>query len=322
MKERGKKLYLVFLIVASMMVLMTSIAFAQEITSISIASCGTGGGYYVYAGGLAELISNHVPNVRATAEVTGCSVANVRLVAEKEAEIGFLMGDVAWESFNGQRRFEGEKLDNIRGIFAMYPDWWTWITLEDKPIQGLSDMVGKKVSSGSPGSGVEYMFNNLVTALGHNLKDFQISRLSFADQVNALKDGVIDVGSWSTAMHTSSIIDLGTTHSIRIIPLTEAEIEKVTSMYPFYFRGEIPAGVYPGVEEAIPTVFTPNMAIVNKDMPEDLVYEIVKAIFENIDDLRKVHPCAVDTTLENAPNVPLPLHPGAIKYYKERGVLK
>lgn len=320
MKKRGKKLCIVLLIATFAMSLMVSTAFAKKI-EITIGSCGTGGGYYVYGGGLANLITNHVPNVRATAQVTGCSVANIRLLAQKKIEIAFLMGDVAWESFNGTGRFKGEKIDGTRAIFAMYPDWWTWITLENKPIRSFSDMPGKKVSSGSPGSGVEYMFNNLIKALGHDSKDFKISRLSFADQVNSLKDGVIDVGSWSTAMYTSSIIDLATTHPIRIIQLTKAEIKKITSMYPFYFEGEIPAGVYAGVEEPVRALYTPNMAVVNKDLPEDLVYEIVKAIFENIEDLRKVHPCAVATTLENAPNVPIPLHPGAEKYFKERGVL-
>ena len=166
------------------------------------------------------------------------------------------------------------------------------------------------------------MFNNVITALGYQAKDFQISRLSFADQVNALKDGVIDVGSWSTAMSTSSIIDLGTTHPISIVSLTEEEITKITAMYPFYFRGEIPAGAYPGIDQPIVTIYTPNMAIVHKDLPEEVVYQIVKATFDNIEDLKKVHPCAVDTTLENAPNVPLPLHPGAERYFKEKGVLQ
>jgi len=313
--------YIVSFLVGGLMILLTApVAFSQT-TRISIASCGTGGGYYVYAGGLADLINKHVPGVKATAEVTGCSVANVRLVAQKEAAIGFLMGDVAWESFNGAGRFKGEKIDSIRAIFAMYPDWWTWITTQDTNIKSVSDMVGKKVSSGSPGSGVEYMFNNLISALGYKPKDFKISRLSFADQVNALKDKVIDVGSWSTAMGTSSIIDLATTHPIRIIPLSEEEIKKITGKYSFYFRGKIPAGAYPGVEKAVPTIYTPNIAVVHKDLSEELVYEIVKAIFENIEELQKVHPCAVDTTLENAPNVPVPLHPGAEKYFREKGVL-
>ena len=321
MKKREKKLCMVLLIAAFAMSLMFSTAsFAKEI-DITIGSCGTGGGYFVYGGGLADLITNYVPNARATAQVTGCSVANIRLLAQKEIDIAFLMGDVAWESFSGTGRFKGEKIDGTRAIFAMYPDFWTWVTLKDKPIQSFSDMLGKKVSSGSPGSGVEYMFNNLTKALGHDSKDFKITRLSFAEQVNSLKDGVIDVGSWSTALGTSSIIDLATTHPIRIIELTKAEIKKVTSMYPFYFEGEVPAGVYKGVEEPIRTLYTPNIAVVNKDLPEDLVYEIVKAVFENIEDLRKVHPCAAATTLENAPNVPIPLHPGAERYFKERGVL-
>jgi len=289
--------------------------------AISLGTGGTGGIYYPYGGGVAEIITKHVPDLTCTAEVTAASVANVRMVHTGELQMGEIMNDVGWEAYNGAGRFEGEKLADVRALFQMYPHHWYFVTLEKSPIYTIEDMVGKRVSSGAPGSGTEYQFTNMITALGYTQDDFKISRLSFSENVTALRDGTIDVGSWSVGSPVSSVLELSMTHDIRIIPFSPEEQEKIVTDFPFYFKGDIPGGIYRGVDEVVPSVCVGNIIVVREDMQYRAAYEIVKAVFGNLDYLRMVHAAAEGTTLELGPVVPIPLHPGAERYFKDKGVL-
>ena len=299
------------------MVLIVPAAMAKTVY-ISIGTGGTGGVYYPYGGGLAEIWTKNVPDVKAVAEVTGASVENTKLCSRGETLIGEVMGDVAYQGYNGLGKFDGKK-QNVYAMFMMYPNVYHLVTLKKSGIKTLDDLKGKRISTGAPGSGTAFKTDLVFDALG--LKDFEKFRLSFVENANALRDGTIDVGAWSVAAPTSSIMDLATTHDIHIIPFDDASIKKVLSQHQYYSDYVLPGGVYRGVDEDLPTLSVWNVVICNRDMSEDMVYNLVKAVFENQDYLMKIHPFAKNTTPENAiKHSPIPLHPGAIKYLKEKGL--
>lgn len=285
-------------------------------SQLSIATGGTGGVYFPYGGGMAGIITDKVEGKSANAEVTGASVENIILVHTLEAELGLVMGDVAYQAYAGEGRFEGDKQD-ILVAFQMYPNIYQVVTLEEYDIHSIEDIKGKRVSVGAPGSGTEYKTELVLNALGIDYSDFDQERLSFAEQTDALKDKNIEVAIWSVGPPTSTILDLATTHKIRIIPFTNEEIAKVVAAHPFYVGSTMAANMYPGIP-AIQTLSVWNSVIVHKDAPVDEVYEMVKAIFENQQDLIDIHPVGEWTTPEiTLQNSSIPLHPGTIKYFEE-----
>jgi len=299
---------------------LTAAPAAAKTEFISIGTGGTGGVYYPYGGALAEIWTKHVEGVKAVAEVTGASVENIKLAHKGETVVGEVMGDVAFEAAYGKGRFE-EKAQDVAAMFVMYQNVFHVVTLKDSGIQSLQDLKGKRVSVGSPGSGTEYMANLVFKAIDLPYDSFEVKRLSFVENANALRDGTIDAGVWCVGPPTSSIMDLSTTHDIRVVPFSREEVEKVVSTYQYYAPSTLAKGVYNGVEEDVATVSVWNVVICQKSLPEDLVYNLVKAAFENQDYLMKVYPGAKDTTPENAVQFsPIPLHPGAVKYLKEKGL--
>ncbi len=287
---------------------------------ISLGTGGTGGIYYPYGGGVAEIWSKHVEGVKAVAEVTGASVENVKLAHKGETVIGEVMGDVAAAGYKGLSKFKGKK-HNILTLAVMYPNLLQVVALKKSGITNLEQVVGKRVSTGSPGSGTNFMSEAVLKAIGVDLKSYKDSRLSFTETANALRDGTIDVGFWSVGPGTSSILDLATTHEIHIITITPEQVKKVLSTNKTYSSVALGGGVYRGVDKPVPTIGVWNVMICQKSLKEDLVYKLAKALYENQDYLLKIHPSAAYTTPENAVKYsPIPLHPGTIKYLKEKGV--
>lgn len=294
---------------------------AAKTEFISIGTGGTGGIYYPYGGGVAEIWNKHVPGVRAVAEVTGASVENVKLAHKGETVVGEVMGDVAVAGYKGlEDKFKGQKHD-ILSMAIMYPNLLQVVTLKSSGITDIEQIKGKKISSGSPGSGTNFMSETVFKALGIPLDSYSDSRLSFTETANALRDGTIDVGFWSVGPGTSSILDLATTHDIHIINITPEQQQKIVAANAEYSAVDLAGGVYKGVDQPVPTIGVWNVMICQGSLSEDLVYQLAKALFENKDYLVKIHPSAAYTTPENAVKYsPIPLHPGTIKYLKEKGI--
>lgn len=308
------------LAVCAALALALSVPAAAKTTFISIGTGGTGGIYYPYGGGVAEIWSKYVPGVKAVAEVTGASVENVKLAHKGETVIGEVMGDVALAGYKGLSKFKGKK-HNILAMAIMYPNLLQVVTLKKSGITNIEQIKGKRISSGSPGSGTNFMAEAVFKALGIPLNSYKDSRLSFTETANALRDGTIDVGIWSVGPGTSSILDLATTHDIRIIGFTPEQIQKILAANKTYSSVELAGGVYRGVDKPVPTIGVWNVMICQKSLPTDLVYNLAKALFEHRDYLMKIHPSAAYTTPENAVKyAPIPLHPGTIKYLKEKGI--
>ena len=289
-------------------------------TFVSIGTGGTGGIYYPYGGGVAEIWSKYVPGVKAVAEVTGASVENVKLAHKGETVIGEVMGDVAVAGYQGLSKFKGKK-HNILSMAIMYPNLLQVVTLKKSGITDIEQIKGRTISSGSPGSGTNFMAEAVFKALGIPLDSYKDSRLSFTESANALRDGTIEVGVWSVGPGTSSILDLATTHNIHIINFTQQQTEKILMANQTYSSVELAGGVYRGIDAAVPTIGVWNVMICQKSLDTDLVYTLAKALFEHNDYLKKIHPSAAYTTPENAVKYsPVPLHPGTIKYLMEKGV--
>jgi TRAP transporter TAXI family solute receptor len=288
---------------------------------ISISTGGTGGVYYPYGGGLAEIFTRYVKGVKAVAEVTGASVENVKLAHRGETVIAEAMNDVVYQGYNGIGKFKG-KPQKILAMFQMYPHHYHVVALKGKGIKTIYDIKGHKVSVGAPGSGTEFKTNLVLQeALGIPYSSFKVFRLSFTENANALKDGTIDVGIWDVAAPTSSVMDLSITRDIYVIPFSDEDIAKICKKFPFYSPFEMPAGTYKGQDEPVANPSVWNTVACTASLDEELVYKLVKGVFGHTDYLQKIHPFAKYTTPQNAiKHSVIPLHPGAIKYYKELGL--
>lgn len=292
-------------------------ALAQ--TQLSVATGGTGGVYFPMGGGVAEVINNHVEGYSATAEVTGASVENMGLIATGDADMGLGLADTVAQAHSGTGRFEGQQLPMLRGLASMYANMIQIVTLEGSGITSLQDMVGKRVSVGAPGSGTEVNAQIVLEANGITYDDIDEQRLNFNETADALANGDIDAGFWSVGAPTSSILNLATTQSIVVLELSEDEFAAAMGAQPLFARTAIAEGTYEGVPETS-VIGVANVMTVSTEMSEDLAYEVTKAIFENIEDLRAIHPAANQTTIDFTMSAtPIPLHPGAIRYYEEAG---
>lgn len=314
----------VSVIMSLMSILVLTILFTgnavAETTFISIGTGGTGGIYYPYGGGVAEIWSKNVEGIKAVAEVTGASVENVKLAHKGETVIGEVMGDVAVAGYNGLEKFNGKKHD-ILSMAVMYPNLLQVVALKKSGITNIEQVKSKNISTGSPGSGTNFMSEAVLKALGIPLDSYSDSRLSFTESANALRDNTIQVGMWSVGPGTSSVLDLATTHEINIIPFTPEQTKKILASQPTYTGVELTGGIYRGVDEPVSTIGVWNVMICQKSLDTDLVYKLVKALFENNEYLRKIHPSAAYTTPENTVKYSsIPLHPGTIKYLTEKGI--
>jgi TRAP transporter TAXI family solute receptor len=301
-----------------------AMAGAQEKkTRISIGTGGTGGVYYPLGGGLAAMISKYVPGVEATAEVTAGSIANLQLIDSGKSEIGFTMADAAWDAANGLDKFNGKRVP-LRTIAVFYPNRMHVVTIEGTGINSMKDLKGKRVSTGAPVSGTEVMALRLIEAAGLDPKDMTRERLSVAESVAALKDRKIDAFFWVGGVPTPSITDLAATPGIKVKLVNHGEAaDNLRKKYgPIYIQNQILANAYPGETQTTTNIDVWNLLVVPEKSDDKLVYDVVKTLFEKKDELVKVHKDAAFLSLDNQASgaSPIPFHPGAVRYFKEKGI--
>ncbi|QFT58878.1 NMT1/THI5 like protein [Sulfitobacter sp. THAF37] len=305
---------------AAALVALGFAAPAAAQTQLSIATGGTGGVYYPMGGGLAEVINKNVEGYSATAEVTGASVENMGLIATGDADLAIGLADTVAQAYQGTGRFEGQQLPMVRGLASLYANMIHIVALSDSGITSLEDLRGKRVSIGAPGSGTEVNTNAILEANGISYDDIDEQRLNFNETADALANGDIDAGFWSVGAPTSSILNLSTTQDIVIIALTEEQLNAARDADATFAVTTLAGGTYTGVDEDISVLGIPNVLAVSSEMSDDLAYAITSSMFENIADLQAVHPAANQTTVEfTLDATPVPLHPGAIRYFEEIG---
>jgi uncharacterized protein len=299
-----------------------SFVLAQTTTRISISTGGTGGVYYPLGGGMANILSKYVPGLQATAEVTGGSVDNLKLIGANKSEVGFTMADAAYDAVQGHEKFTTKVA--ARTLIVLYPNRLHVVTIEGTGINKLADLKGKRVSTGAPGSGTEIMAFRMLEALGIDKdKDIKKERLSVAESVNALKDRKIDALIWSGGVPTAALTDLAATPGVKIKLIDHGDAaEAMNRKYgPLYVKSTIAAKAYSGQDTATTNVDVWNLLVTNDKMSDKMAYDIVKTVFEKKSELVAVHRDAEAMTLENqAIQVPVPFHPGAKKYFEEKGI--
>jgi len=289
---------------------------------LSIATGGTGGVFYPYGGGIAKVISENLPGVEATAEVTAASVDNLKFIKQGTSDIAFTMADTAQDALRGKEGFEGIGAVPVRTLAVLYSSYVHLVALESSGITRVSDLKGRTVSTGAAGSGTTVLANRILRAAGLDPQhDIRTQSLGVAQSVDAMKDGKIDAFFWNAGLPTASILDLVNTPGIqaRFIS-TEEVLPKLNETYgsALYYIGVIPKGTYK-TNPDVPVIAVANLLVVAESMPETLAHDITKLLFDKQGDLEAIHPQARELSLSTAlKGSAIPYHPGAIRYYKER----
>lgn len=289
---------------------------------ISIATGGTGGVYYPYGGGIAKVLNENLPSVRATAEVTAASVDNLKLIRDGRADIAFTLADTLADAVAGRGPFEGRPVP-AASLAVLYSNYTHLVSTTGRGIGTIADLRGKTVSTGSPGSGTEIIAIRLLRAAGIDPdRDVVRQGLSVSESAGALKDGKIAAFFWSGGIPTAAVQDLAHSPgiSLALVPSAEFLPALQREFGDLYARLEIPPTAYRGVDRSVPVVGVANVLVVNRSMPADLAYDITRLLFERKSELAAIHPEASHLSREVASKgSPAEYHEGALRYYKQSG---
>lgn len=289
-----------------------------------IGTGGTGGVFFPYGGGLARIFTENLENAEATAEVTGGSVDNMKLVQVGDADLGLSTVDSAYDALLGQGAYQDTGAVEACTLAVLYTSFVHVVALEESGIATVADMQGKRISVGSAGSSTEGAADRILTAAGLDPRaDITRDNLSVAESVAAMKDKKIDAFFWIGGLPTAAVTDLVSTPNLPVTFIDTSEfVDPLRTEYgPVYAAFNLPAGTYAGFDAEIPGIGIGNILFVNAAMPVDLAYNLLKTIFTQLEDVHTVHPEAEKLTAESAINgSSIPFHPGAIKFYVEQGV--
>jgi len=307
----------------SLLVLCAASLSAQA-QNISIATGGTGGVYYPLGGGMAAVLSKYVPGMQATAEVTGGSVANLQLIGTGKPYIALTMADATLDAYAGKDKFTGKPVA-VRTLMVLYPNRMHVVSITSTGIKKMADLKGKRVSTGSGGSATEVMAFRVIEAAGLDKdKDMTRERLGVAESGNALKDRKIDAFFWVGCLPTAAVTDVANSPGVTIQMIDHADlVPAMNRKYGnLYVRDAIGKDVYKGMTADNRQATVMNLLVVNQSMDDKTAYNIVKAMFDHRDELIRVHKEAQNIKLENQKTEAssIPWHPGAIKYFAEKGI--
>lgn len=315
-----KKLLIAFMLVTTAIFAAAGTVFAAQ-TFLSIATGGTSGTYYPIGGAIAQAVSKG-SGIQATAETGNASVANINLLAQGDIDVAFAQNDITYWAYNGRLMFKSP-LRNLRAVAALYPEHVQLILAKGTNIRMMDDLKGKRVGVGAPGSGVEGDVRAIFQIAGLKYNDMRTDFLDFGATTSRFKDNQIDAGFVVAGYPTASVMDLSTTKDIELFNFDEKFLADLNKEHPYFVASTIPAGTYRGVDKDTNTPAVMAILVTHDKVPTEVIYEFTKAMFENIGDVHASHSMAKNITLSNALNgLTAPLHPGAEKYYKEKGLIK
>jgi TRAP transporter TAXI family solute receptor len=315
-----KKRISILLVLVLLMSAVFSACAAQK-TNLILATGGTSGTYYPFGGAMAQIFNTKVENMNVTAQATGASVENCKLLGKNEAELAILQNDMLDYAYNGTEAFKEGKIDNLRGIAILYPEIVQIVASEG--ITTVEDLNGKKVSVGAPGSGVEANARQILEAADLTYDDMSVSYLSFSESADAYKDKHIESFFVTSGIPNASIQDISAQNPVSLVSLSDEAIKSLVEKYPFFVEYTIPANTYNGQTNEVKTVAVMATLATNAEASEDVIYNITKALFDNQAELASAHAKGAELSLEEAINgISIPLHPGAEKYFKEAGLIK
>ncbi len=299
-----------------------AVATIQAADNLVLATGGTAGTYYPFGGAMAKIWNSKIKDMNVTAQTSGASGENVRLINKKEVELALVQSDTLDFAFNAKEAFK-EPLKAMSAIAVLYPEVVQVVVAADGPIKSFADLKGKKVGVGAPGSGTEANYRQLMDAYGMKKEDVNGQYLSFSESAEAFKDKHIDAFVVTGAVPTSAIMDVATQNAIRILPIADDIAAKLTQKYPFLAAVKVPANSYKGQTADVPTVAVNAVLIAGSQLKDDMVYNLTKALFDNQADLAAAHAKGKELNAQFAvKGVSIPYHPGAVKYYKEKGLMK
>ncbi|GGA63263.1 TAXI family TRAP transporter solute-binding subunit [Ornithinibacillus halotolerans] len=312
-----KKKYI--LSIAILLVLSLALAACGGSKQLTMLTGGTGGTYYPLGGQLATIISDNT-DMEVTASASNASADNVADLASGDADIAFTQTDVMANAVEGVNSFKDKPVDNVLALGSLYPETIQIVTSANSGITSVEDLAGKKVSVGAPGSGTYVNAEQILALHGLSMDDIEPQNLSFDESTGGIQDGNIDAAFITAGTPTGSVEGLGATNDIVILSIAPEKIDELIAEYPYYAKDVIPAGTYSSIDEEVTTVAVLAMLAVTDSLSDDEVYEMTKAIYDNAGDI--THDKGKLITLESAlDGIGIDLHPGAEKYFKEKGLI-
>jgi TRAP transporter TAXI family solute receptor len=290
---------------------------------VTILTGGTSGVYYPMGVALSQVYGKSLPNAKVSVQATKASAENLNLLQAGRGELAFTLGDSLSDAWKGDAE-AGFKapLKKLRGVAGIYPNYIQIVASADSGIKTLADLKGKRISVGAPKSGTELNARAIFKAAGMTYSDFaKVEYLPFGESVELMKNRQLDATLQSAGLGVSSLRDLATAIKMVIVPIPQDVVLKVGD--PAYQSGVVPANTYEGQTANVPTAYVQNFLVTHEGVPTDTVYTMTKSMFENLDQLHAAHAAAKSIRKEAATaGMPVPLHPGAEKYYREIGVIK
>lgn len=310
----------VFIIFVSLLMALTVGCSKSANKNYVFATGGTSGTYYSFGGVIANLWNNNIEGLNITAQSTGASAENLRLINRGEAELAFVQNDVMDYAYNGTDMFEGEILSNFSAILTLYPEVVQIAATKSSGIRSIADMKGKRVSVGDAGSGTEFNAKQILEAYGLTFNDIRKSNLSFKESSDGLQNGTLDACFVVAGVPNAALQELSLSADMTLVPIGNTQIVEIISQYKYYTEVNIPADTYKGVESDTRAIAVKATIAVNNNIPDEEVYNMIKTIFDKQSDLSLAHAKGNELNIEEAPKgISIPFHPGAVKYYEELG---
>ena len=291
---------------------------------MTIGTGGVTGVYYAAGGAICRLVNKDRAKhgIRCSVESTGGSVFNINTIKSGELDLGFAQSDIQYNALNGVAQFKDAPYGDLRSVFSVHPEPFTVVARKEAGVNAFTDFKGKRFNVGNPGSGTRASLEELLAAMGWTLADFSLASELKADEHGAaLCDGKIDGFMFAAGHPSANIQDPTTTCGARLVPLTGPAVDKLVAEHPYYAKVRVPGGLYPNNPDPTETYGALATVVASSQTPADTVYQVVKAVFDNFDEFKKLHPALANLKPEDMIKTGLsaPLHEGAVRYYKEKG---
>ena len=299
-------------------------AFAAKEQFVTFGTGGQTGVYYVVGQSICKLVNRDTEKtgVKCNAPSTGGSVDNINAIASGERQLGLAQSDSQFRAFEGLEEFKDKKVDKLRAVFSVHPEPFTVVAREDASIKSFQDLKGKRVNIGNPGSGTRTTMDMLVAAEGWGDKPFAVaSELKPAEMASALCDNNLDVITYTVGHPSGAIKEAAASCKSHLVNVEGAAVDKLVEQYPYFSKVTIPGGMYDGTPDAVNTFGVYATVVASTDVPEQVIYEVTKAVFDNFDRFKKLHPAFENLNEQEMikNGLSAPLHDGALRYYKEKG---
>ncbi|KGQ60770.1 C4-dicarboxylate ABC transporter substrate-binding protein [Gallibacterium anatis] len=304
--------------------MMTSASVMAEDKFVTIGTGGQTGVYYVVGQSICQLVNRDTAKtgLKCNAPSTGASVANLNGIANKQLDMGIAQSDWQYHAYNGTSSFEGKKNEKLRAVFSIHPEPFTVMARDDSGIKSFDDLKGKRVNVGDPGSGTRATMNVILKAKGWDDSVFKVaSELKPAEMASVMCDNNLDAITYNVGHPNGALKEAAASCDAHLVPVTGPAIDKLVADNPYYAKAVIPGGLYKGSDQSVDTFGVYATLVSSTDVSPEVVYDVVKAVFDNFDRFKRLHPAFANLKeqdmIKNA--LSAPLHEGAVKYYKERG---